>query len=100
MRPESLPPFPSKSNRQVIRTVEDAELRLSELNALEGFERWRLKVLPEAMYQVLELDAGGRVRWQSFRRESIRVVVGWAAQQTNKRIALQRETFEVKAQIG
>ncbi len=93
-------PIPSKSKRQGVLTVNDAQLRLQDLNALEGFDRWRLKVLPDGQYQVLELDMGGRVRWQSFRRDNIRVVVGWAAQQTSKRMAIQRETLEPDAQIG
>ncbi len=93
-------PIPGKPKRQGVLTVNDAELRLHDLNAQEGFDRWRLKVLPDGQYQVLELDMGGRVRWQSFRRDNIRVVVGWAAQQTSKRMAMQRETLEPEAQIG
>lgn len=80
-----------KSKRTVAMTVDDAVERLRELNALEGFDRWRLRVLPDGKYQVLELDASGRERWQSFRKENIRLVVGWAAQQTNKRKAAHRQ---------
>lgn len=83
----ALKPLTSRTVHHLIETVDDAEARLRELNALEGFERWRLKVLPDGKYQVLELDASGKARWQSFRKENIRIVVGWAAQQTNKRFS-------------
>ena len=72
-------------------TIDDAEVRLRDLNALEGFDRWQLKVYPNSQYQVLELDANGKVCWRSFRKENIRVVVGWAAQQTNKRKSMQAQ---------
>jgi hypothetical protein len=98
MHPEAAP-TPNKSKHPVVMTVDDALVRLRDLNALEGFERWRLKVLEDGKYQVLELDASGRVRWQSFRRENIRVVVGWAAQQTNKRKAALRQALETAPQV-
>lgn len=95
MHPEPASP-PSKAKHPVVLTVDDALVRLRKLNALEGFDRWRLKVLSDGQYQVLELDAAGRVRWQSFRRENIRVVVGWAAQQTNKRRSALRLEPELR----
>lgn len=85
---------PSRPRRTIVMTVDDAELRLRDLNALEGFDRWQLKVLPDGKYQVLELDVYGKVRWKSFRKENIRVVIGWAAQQTNKRKGAHRQPAE------
>jgi hypothetical protein len=37
-------------------------------------------------YQMLDLMPSDKVRWKSFRCESLRAVVGWAAQQTNTRL--------------
>ena len=76
---------PSKPRRKPTLSLEQAQGRVQELNALEGFERWRLLVL-DAQYQMLDLMPSGKVRWKSFRRDSLRAVVGWAAQQTNARL--------------
>ncbi len=75
----------SKPRGKTTLSLEQAQERVGALNALEGFERWRLLVLG-TQYQMLDLLPSGKVRWKSFRRESLRAVVGWAAQQTNTRL--------------
>ena len=75
----------SKPRGKITVTLEQAQERVRELNMREGFERWRLLVL-DTQYQMLDLMPSGKVRWKSFRRESLRAVVGWAAQQTNTRL--------------
>ena len=82
-----------KPKRNPAMTLEQAQTRINELNALEGFERWRLQVWPEGQYQVLDLERSGKVRWKSFRRDSLRAVVGWAAQQTSNRQRTQVKTI-------
>jgi hypothetical protein len=82
--PQGKSPGRSRGKTKITLTLEQAEEKVQQLNALEGFERWRLLVLG-TQYQMLDLLPSGKVRWKSFRRESLRAVVGWAAQQTNAR---------------
>lgn len=67
---------------RVVQNLNDAQQRLEQLNQAEGFVRWKLECHTDGTFQVIEYRESGGLRWKSFRKTNLRIVVGWATQQT------------------